>query len=240
MKTERLDKILAGTGLYSRAEARGAIASGLVTVDGAVVRRPETRVSRASEILAGGEPLDGAEFVYYMMNKPAGYVSASKEEGPYPPVTSLLPGFLQRRGLQCAGRLDADVTGLLLLTDDGAFIHRVTSPRSDVAKIYRVRTDGPLREEDERTLAGGVVLTGGTVYRPALLRVDRDDPRTALVTVTEGKFHEVKNLMAFLGRRVTALERLSIGGVELDPALAPGSCRRLTEEEAYRALDQIV
>lgn len=231
MERERLDKILSGTGRFTRAAAREAIAAGLVTVDGAVVRRPETKVSRRSAIAAGGEPIDTAEFVYYMMNKPAGYVSAARPEGPYPAVAALLPEHLQKRGLFCAGRLDADVTGLLLLTDDGAFAHRVTAPRGEIPKTYRVRTDGPLSQEDAAALAAGTVLRSGVTYRPARLVIDGDDPTRGLVTVTEGKFHEVKNLLAVRGRRVLAMERLSVGALSLDPRLAPGQFRRLREEE---------
>ncbi len=237
MKPERLDRILTGTGLYTRSGARAVIAAGLVTVDGAVVRGAETKVLRTAELRVRGETVDAAEFVYYMLNKPVGYVSASKDEGPWPAVTGLLPESLQRRGIQCAGRLDADVSGLLLLTDDGGFIHRVTSPRSGVPKTYRVRVDGPLTGEDEAALAAGVTMDNGTSYRPAVLRIDGEDPCLALVTVTEGKFHEVKNLMAYCGRRVTAMARLSIGALSLDQTLAAGDFRRLTEEEAKRALD---
>lgn len=231
MKNERLDRILAGTGLFSRGEARSVIQRGLVTVDGAVVRDPGTKIERSCSVAVRGEPVDTAEFAYYMLNKPAGYVSASAPEGSYPPVTDLLPEELRRRGLQCAGRLDADATGLLLLTDDGAFAHRIMSPRTELPKTYRVRTDGPLTQEHVRMLAEGVTLKNGTSYRPAVLRPDPADGTSALVTVTEGKFHEVKNLMAVCGRRVLELERVSVGGLTLDGSLAPGEGRRLTTEE---------
>ena len=231
MKIERLDKILSGTGLFSRAEARDRIAAGRVTVDGTAVRRPETKVSRASEIRVDGEPADTAEFVYYMLHKPAGYVSASKAEGRLSPVTDLLPESARRRGVQCVGRLDGDVTGLLILTDDGAYIHRVTAPRSEIPKTYEVRVDGPLGPEDRTALAAGTVTEGGTVYRPAELTVDSGDPCLARITVTEGKYHEVKNLMAVRGRHVLALKRVSIGALTLDGSLTPGACRAMTEEE---------
>lgn len=234
MKPERLDKILCGTGMFTRTEARKLIASGLVTVDGAAVRRPEEKVSRAAAIAARGEPVEGAEFVYYMLNKPAGYVSASRPEGKYPPVTSLLPEPLQNRGVQCAGRLDADVTGLLLLTDDGAFAHRVTAPRSEIVKVYAVRVDGPLSEADVTALAAGTVLQSGVEYRPAGLRIQSDDPCRALIEVTEGKYHEVKNLMAARGRKVLSMSRVSIGGLALDAALGSGQFRALSAEERER------
>jgi len=210
------------------------VRSGLVAVDGAVVRDPGAKADREAAITVRGERLDTAEFVYYMLNKPAGYVSGSAPEGEYPPVTDLLPDDLRRRGLFCVGRLDADATGLLLLTDDGAYAHRVTAPRSDIPKTYRVRVDGPLTDADAEALDAGVTLRGGTEYRPAELRIDPDDTALALVTVTEGKYHEVKNLMAARGRHVRTLERLSIGGLTLDTELRPGEGRRLSAEEKER------
>ena len=234
MKKERLDKILCGTGRMSRSEARSAVRAGLVAVDGETVRDPAAHADRSSRITVHGEPVDTAEFVVYMLRKPAGYVSGAAPEGAYPPVTELLPEDLRRRDLFCAGRLDADATGLLLLTDDGAYAHRVTAPRSDIPKTYRVRVDGPLSDADAEALAGGVTLRGGTEYRPADLVIDPEDPALALVTVTEGKFHEVKNLMAVRGRRVLSLERLSIGSLRLDESLLPGEGRRLSPEEWER------
>lgn len=231
MKTERLDRLLAGSGCLTRAEARDAVRAGLVCVNGAVERDPGAKTARSSVVTLRGEPIDTAEYVYYMLHKPAGFVSGAAPEGGLPPVTELLPAQLRRRGLSCAGRLDADVTGLLLLTDDGALAHRIMSPRSALPKTYRVRTDGPLTEEDAVRLAAGVTLRDGTAYRPARLAVDPGDSASALVTVTEGKYHEVKNLMAVCGRRVLSLSRISVGGLSLDPALAPGEGRRLTPEE---------
>ena len=232
MKEERLDKILCGTGRMSRSEARSAVRAGLVTVNGETVCDPAAKTDRAACVAVRGERVDTAEFVVYMLNKPAGYVSGAAPEGDYPPVTELLPADLRRRGLFCVGRLDADATGLLLLTDDGAYAHRVTAPRSQIPKTYRVLTDGPLSGEDAAALAAGVTLRGGTEYRPARLELDPADASRALVTVTEGKYHEVKNLMAVCGRRVLSLERLSIGGLKLDEALRPGEGRRLSAEES--------
>ena len=234
MKQERLDKILAGTGLFSRAQARAEIQSGAVAVDGAALRRPEAKVSRSSVVTVRGEAVDTSEFVYCMMNKPAGYVCSSRDEGAYPSVLGLLPEYLRRRGLSCVGRLDADVTGLLLLTDDGGYAHRVTSPRGEISKRYEIYTDGPLTPEDAEALGEGVTLRDGTVYRPALLELDPASDRHGYITVTEGKYHEVKNLVASRGLRVTAMSRRSIGALALDGALDFGQFHHLTEEEAGR------
>ncbi len=230
MPRERLDKILAGSGVFTRSEARRVIMAGAVTVDGAPVRRPEEKVDRASRIVAQGQVIDGDEFVYYMMNKPAGTI-CSTEDGVWPAVTGLLPGHLQARGLFCVGRLDADVTGLLLLTDDGAFAHRVTAPRSEIRKVYEVYVDGPLGQLDVERLAAGVTLADGTAYRPAVLEIDGADPCRAAVTVTEGKYHEVKNLLAACGRRVLDMRRRAIGGLTLDRSLGFGEIRKLAESE---------
>ena len=230
MSLERLDKILAGSGVFTRSEARRVILSGAVTVDGAPVRRPEAKVDRASRIVAQDRVIDSDQFVYYMMNKPVGTI-CSNQDGAWPAVTGLLPGYLQARGLFCVGRLDADVTGLLLLTDDGAFAHRVTAPRSEIRKVYEVHVDGPLGRSDVERLAAGVTMADGTGYRPAQLVIDGADPCRADVTVTEGKYHEVKNLLAACGRRVLDMRRMAIGGLALDMSLGLGEARKLTESE---------
>lgn len=231
MKQERIDKILAGTGLYTRSEARTLIQAGVVMVDGVPVRKPEQKISRESSVTVRGEAVETAEFVYYMMNKPPLYISSAKDEK-YPAVTNLLPKHLQNRGLFPVGRLDVDVTGLLILTDDGAFAHRVTAPRSEIVKTYEVWTDGVLRPQDVDELAGGVTLDNGAVYKPAKLVIDQQNPSHASVSVTEGKYHEVKNLLSYCGCPVVKMRRVSIGGVHLDEALAEGEFRPMTEAEA--------
>ena len=239
MKAERLDKLLCAAGRMSRSEARSAVRAGLVAVDGEIVRDPAAKTDRAACVTVRGDRVDTAEFAVYMLNKPAGYVSGAVPEGDYPPVTELLPDDLRKRGLFCVGRLDADATGLLLMTDDGAYAHRVTAPRSQIPKTYRVQVDGPLMAADAERLAEGVALRGGTQYRPASLAIDPEDASLALVTVTEGKYHEVKNLMAVCGRRVLSLERLSIGGLTLDETLRPGEGRLLLPEESERVFISI-
>lgn len=231
MSAERLDKLMSAAGEYTRSEARALIRSGAVTVDGVPVRAPEAKVSRQSVIAARGQTVDTAEFAYWMLHKPAGYVSASKDEL-WPAVTRLLPPEAQKRNVFCVGRLDADVTGLLILTDDGAYAHRVTAPRAEIKKVYQVFLDAPVTPEDVRRLAQGVVWSDGTEYRPARLAVDTEDPCVGYVTVTEGKYHEVKRLIAACGHELRAMRRVSIGGLSLDPALQEGQARRLTSEEA--------
>lgn len=230
MKQERLDKILSASGRFTRSEAKTLIQSGSVLVDEAPVRRAETKILRSSVVTVKGQVIETEEFVYYMMNKPSGYISSARDEK-YPAVTNLLPRHLQNRGLFPVGRLDADVTGLLILTDDGGFAHRVTAPKSEISKTYEVMVDGHLTAAHIDLLAAGVTLESGTLYKPAKLEVCAEDASRARVTVTEGKYHEVKNLMAVCGCPVVKMRRLSIGGVHLDESLAPGEIRPLTEQE---------
>ncbi|MCD7749197.1 MAG: 16S rRNA pseudouridine(516) synthase [Oscillospiraceae bacterium] len=235
MMLERLDKIMSGSGQFSRSKARALIQAGAVTVNGVSIRRPEQKVSRDAVILAEGQPVDTALFVYYMMNKPAGYESATRD-GAYPAVTRLLSPALRNRGLFPVGRLDADVTGLLLLTDDGGFAHRVTAPRAEVPKTYEIFADGPLTAVDAEALASGVTMRDGTVYKSARLELDASEPAHGFITVTEGKYHEVKNLVASRGRHITSMRRVRIGGLSLDESLAPGQIRPLTAAELNSCL----
>ena len=130
------------------------------------------------------------------------------------------------------GRLDADVTGLLVLTDDGTYAHRVASPKAEIPKTYEVHLDSPLKEEDAERLSRGVVWSDGTAYRPASLEPMEGDPCAGFVTVTEGKYHEVKRLMAACGHTVVSMRRLSIGGLCLDASLPEGMARPMTAAEA--------
>lgn len=230
MSLERLDKLLTASGHYTRSEAKTAIARGRVTVDGQAVTKPEAKVSREALIVADGRAIDTAEFVYYMMHKPVGYISATEDER-LPAVTKLLPKDLQKRGLFPVGRLDADVTGLLLLTDDGGYAHRVMAPRSGIPKRYEAWLDVPVGEESVQAMGRGITLRDGTAYKPAALEPDPLDPCHAFVTVTEGKFHEVKNLFAVCGSHVLRLKRVAVGALELDETLLPGQFRRLSEAE---------
>ena len=231
MESVRLDKLLTDTGELTRSEAKNAILRGRVTVNGETQRRPECRVSRESDVLLDGAPVFTERFVYYLLHKPADYVSSTEDEK-YPSVMRLLPPSALKRGAAPVGRLDADVTGLLLITDDGAYLHRVIHPRSGVKKTYIAATDRPVTAAVAQAFAAGTTLSDGTAYRPAELRPLSPDGLTSSVTVTEGKFHEVKKLYAARGIRVLSLRRVSVGGISLPPELRPGEYRRLTPREA--------
>lgn len=224
---ERLDKLLSQAG-YGRREARELIRQGRVTVDGQVVTAPESKWAEGIRVAADGVDIPGGS-VYIMLHKPAGVVSATRDDRERT-VLELLPQEPRYRGLFPVGRLDKDVTGLLLLSDDGALAHDLLSPRHHVDKVYEVTVSGTLGAEDRAALAAGLELGDGQRCLPARLELT-ERPDVGLLTLWEGKFHQVKRMMACLGKPVIALKRISMGGVALDPALAPGEWRELTETE---------
>lgn len=235
---ERLDKILASTGRWSRREVKELVRAGRVTVDGTPAQSPEQKADReASEIRVDGESISTAQYTYLMMNKPAGLVSAT-EDPREPTVLSLLPGHLQKIGLFPAGRLDKDTVGLLLLTNDGILAHRLLAPKSHVDKIYLVRVEGRFDDADVTAFRQGVTLADGYSCLPAGLELT--GPSEALVTLHEGKYHQIKRMCAARGKPVAFLKRLTFGPLELDESLAPGEWRELTggEMESLRQNSQ--
>lgn len=233
-RPERLDKLLASSGLVTRSEARAAVARGRVTVDGVPARSPEQKVTREAALCLDGAPVDTAPFLYIMLNKPAGYV-CSTDDGDGPTVLDLLTGPERRRGLFPAGRLDKDTVGLLLLTNDGASAHRWLSPKQHVEKRYFFRCARPLDCSAAASLERGVDI-GGVVTKPARLTVQPGGTE-GLLTITEGKFHQIKRMLAAVGNEITFLERVGFAGLPLDPALPRGGYRRLTEAETQMLLN---
>ena len=225
---ERLDKILANTGRWSRKEAAELIKAGRVTVDGLPALRREDKYPETAQFRVDGEAVSGERLVYLMLNKPAGLVSAT-DDPREKTVLSLLPEHLRRVGLFPAGRLDKDTVGLLLLTNDGELSHALLSQARHVDKTYLVRVDGVLDEADEDAFREGMELRDGLHCLPAEL--ERRGPGEALVTLREGKYHQVKRMCAARGKPVTFLKRQSFGPLTLDEGLAPGQWRPLTEEE---------
>lgn len=227
---ERIDKLLSSTGLWSRKEVKELVRRGRVTLNGKVVARVEEKADPAAdELRVDGSPVDCAPFVYIMMNKPDGLLSATTDKR-QKTVVDLLPEHLRRRGLFPVGRLDKDTVGLLLLTDDGPLGHELLSPKKHVDKVYHARVNGHINEQDVRRLAEGMVLEDGLHCLPALL-APLGDGSECLVTLREGKYHQVKRMLAACGKPVTALKRLSMGPLALDDALQPGQWRFLTPEE---------
>ena len=226
---ERLDKRLANTGKWSRKEARDLVRAGRVTVDGAVCRAPEQKVDEAAPIAVDGAPIGGCGPVYLMLNKPAGVVSSTDEPGERT-VLDLLGEEYQNIGLFPAGRLDKDTQGLLLLTNDGPLAHRLLSPRHHVDKVYDVEVDGGLDDAEVEAVRTGITLADGYVCLPGELE-PLPGGRSARITLREGKYHQVKRMLAARGKPVTYLERVRFGPLVLDESLPKGGWRALTEEE---------
>ena len=208
------------------------IRSGRVRVDGIAVTAPETKIDPCTAaVTLDGETLVWREHHYYMMNKPAGVVTAT-EDPRQRTVLDLLPEELRRMGLFPVGRLDRDTRGLLLLTDDGDFAHRVISPKFAVEKLYDASVEGTPDASDVSAFAEGIVLGDGTKCRPAELEILGEG--RCLVTVTEGKYHQVKRMLAARGKPVTALRRLSVGALRLPEELAEGAVVELDDDDLCR------
>ena len=232
---ERLDKLLAGTGKWSRREVKALVRQGLVRVDGRLAASAEDKLDPAAAIITvAGETISLCRFTYVMLHKPAGVLTAT-EDRKQPTVLDLLPPELRRIGLAPVGRLDKDTEGLLLLTNDGALTHRLLSPKSHVDKVYYARTEGTPTEADAARLAQGITLADGLRCLPAELKICGEGQ--VLLTLREGKFHQVKRMLAARGKPVTYLKRLSMGPLRLDPELAPGAFRVLTPEEKNALVD---
>lgn len=229
MPLMRLDKLLSECTALSRSWLRQIIKNGSVAVDGATVKTPELKInSDTARITLDGKPVVYEKFCYYMLNKPAGLLSATDDKK-QKTVIDLFPPELRKKNLFPVGRLDKDTTGLLIITNDGDFAHRVISPKSEIIKTYRAETERPVDEADIEAFRRGIVLADGTECLPAGLELLPDG--SCLVHVMEGKYHQVKRMLASRAKPVTSLERLSIGGLRLDSALLPGKFRPLTENE---------
>lgn len=229
MASMRLDKLLCDLGLGTRREVRDWIRAGRVALDGAAARSPELKIDPAScSVSLDGKPLHYQENRYYMMDKPEGVITAT-EDPAQKTVLDLLPPELRRLGLFPVGRLDKDTSGLLILTDDGDFAHRVTAPKSGVEKRYLAEVDGSLDGEDVRAFAEGLILGDGTRCLPAGLECLGGN--RCIVSVKEGKYHQVKRMLASRGKPVCKLRRLSIGALELDETLGPGGFREMDQHE---------
>ena len=224
----RLDKALSLAG-HSRSEAKAMIARGRVCVGGEVVRDAGRSV-QLCDVALDGHPIDAQQEVYLMLHKPAGVVTATEDKR-LPTVVSLLPVSYQRRKSGPVGRLDRDVTGLVLLTTDGQLAHRLISPRWKAEKQYRAHCEGALDAGDVEAFAAGLALSDFTAAPAKLKILESGETSLADVILTEGKFHQVKRMFAAVGHPLISLQRLRIGCVTLDEALAPGEFRPLTQAE---------
>lgn len=224
----RLDKYLAEMGAGTRKEIGKAVRAGRVTVNGQTVKNAAMQVTAEDEVSMDGVSVEYEEYVYYMLNKPAGVISAT-EDARERTVLDLI-SERQRKGLFPVGRLDRDTEGLLLITNDGGLAHRLLSPRHHVDKVYYARLDGPVGEAEKALFAQGLKVDETLTALPAELEIL--EPATEVrVTIREGKFHQVKRMFEAVGREVLYLKRLSMGPLALDESLPQGAYRRLTAEE---------
>lgn len=230
----RLDRLLSHAAGLTRSEAKRAVRAGRVAVDGVPARDPALEVGKGARVALDGAPVEVRGPRYLMLHKPAGCVCATSD-GLHRTVLDLLPP-VERDGLRVVGRLDLDVTGLVLLTDDGDWSHRVTSPRRKCPKTYVADLAEPIPEEALATLRRGVRLRG-EARDTAPAEVERLGPARVRIAVTEGRYHQVKRMLAAVGNRVAALHRERIGPVALDPALPPGAWRALAPAEIAALAD---
>lgn len=227
----RLDRWLVSLGVGSRSQVQKLIRSGAVRAGGQPVRDPAASFRGDEPLVLRGEPLDGRLTRHIMLYKPSGLLTAARDRK-QPTVMDLLPPACATLGCMPVGRLDKDTTGLLFLTTDGELNHRLLAPGRHVDKTYRATVDGPLTEADVAAFAQGLHLSDFDA-QPATLDIlsSSEKESVALVTVHEGKFHQIKRMFEAVGRQVTALHRLTFGSLALDEGLAPGQWRELTEAE---------
>ena len=232
MKKERLDKLIASQGLLSRNDVKNMVKRGEVSVNGVVIKDSSLKVSYEDDIKVKGETLLQTEYIYIMLNKPQGVVSASEDKRDKT-VVDILPDELKRKNLFPAGRLDKDTTGFSLITDDGDFAHRILSPARHVDKTYIAKVSDKIDfHKAKKAFNDGVVLADGTVLLSAQLDLIKDSENQIFkVIIKEGKYHQIKRMFASLGTSVIELKRIAIGGLELDSALAEGEARVITKEE---------
>ncbi len=223
----RIDKYLCDMSIGSRSEIKEYIRKKLITVDGVVVTDPGMRISEDSAVTFKGEPLQYKQFRYYMLNKPQGVVSATKDNIDTT-VMDLLKG-VNTRDMFPVGRLDKDTEGLLIITNDGELSHRLLSPRSHVDKCYLVQLMHSITADDIKSLSKGVDIGDDTLTLPAKVEAIAAD--RIYLTITEGRYHQVKRMLEAVGNKVVFLKRVSFGPLELDSDLAPGQYRELDDSE---------
>lgn len=228
----RLDKLLSNTGYGSRKEVRQLLKKGMIRVNGEVMKDPAQHVDPVSDnISLLGEEVVYKEFIYLMMHKPPGVLSAT-EDNRDQTVVDLLAGEDRHFEPFPVGRLDKDTEGLLLLTNDGKLAHNLLSPKKEVPKTYYAKVAGIVTEEDTEAFARGVILDDAYETKPGILHILHSAEESEIeLTITEGKFHQVKRMFEAVGKKVVYLKRLTMGPLELDPDLELGEYRELTDGE---------
>lgn len=230
----RIDKYLSVALSVSRTEAKTLLKKGKITVDSKVVSKPETKVSDTAVVKCGDQELTYKKYIYILMNKPEGILSASTDKR-VKTVVDILPENLKRAGLFPVGRLDKNTTGLLIITDDGDFGHKVTSPKSLIEKRYLAGLDGEAKEEYVEVFKNGITLADGSECMSAGLEILPDN--YAIVTIKEGKYHQIKRMFGVVGLGVNSLKRLSIGKMQLPTTLKEGEVKELSLSELQQIFE---
>ena len=228
----RLDKLISSQGAYSRKEAQLLIKNGSVRVDGVIVRDRGYHIDpEINKVSVNSVPFEVSKFIYIMLNKPKGIVSATSDKD-VKTVVDLVPDVYKKRNLFPAGRLDITTTGFVLITDDGDFAHKILTPKNHIEKTYEARLAAPIDENQLKTVAEGIVLGDGTECLPAKLRVlENTENPLVEIKIYEGKYHQIKRMFAAAGNCVIELKRTKMGSLKLDDSLKEGECRRITDEE---------
>lgn len=225
----RIDKYITNCGAATRSEIKKLIKAGRVTADGICVKKADEQIDENTcTVMLDGTVLHYRRFVYLMLNKPQGYISAVYDKH-YPVVTDLIGSEYVHFDVSPVGRLDLDTEGLLILTNDGAFNHNMTSPKKNIYKRYFAILDKPAEQSDIETFKSRMEFKDFT-SKPAVLEIT-DNPNEVYIEIAEGKFHQVKRMCERVGKNVTFLKRVSIGPLMLDTSLSPGEIRELTDEE---------
>ncbi len=226
----RLDKFLVAANVCSRSVAKKQVRAGAVTVNGAAVRSSDINIDEyADKVCFCGKTVLYRKYTYITLNKPAGVVSAT-EDTRERTVLDLLPSDVRTSGMFPCGRLDKNTLGLVLLTDNGELGHKLLAPKSHVAKVYRFKSKFPVSEADAKRFEGGLTLEDGYETKPAKMQLD-EDGTGGLITLVEGKYHQIKRMLEALDNKITYLERISFGPLTLDETLSRGEWRYLTEDE---------
>jgi len=241
--TFRLDRLLANMGYGSRREVQQLVHAGLVTLDGETIEDADERIAVTRDLtermLVRGKPLDPPPGLILMLHKPLGVTCSHKEAGPL--VYSLLPERWRRRdpAISTIGRLDKETSGLLLMTDDGNLLHRIISPRASIPKRYRVTLDRPLRGDEAEIFASGTLMLEGEDKPLLPAQMEATSSSSAYLTLTEGRYHQVRRMFAAVGNHVTALHRDRIGGLTLPEDLQPGQYRLLSDADLALVLPPV-
>ena len=237
----RLDRLLANMGYGSRRDVQALVAAGNVVLDGAPLKDAGGRIAVTADLPArmtvSGQSIDPPAPLTLMMHKPLGVACSHKEAGPL--IYDLLPRRWRLRdpALSTVGRLDKETSGLILITDDGPLLHRIISPRAHVEKRYLAHLDRPLAGGEAERFASGTLMLEGEEKPLAPARLDVIDPKTARLTISEGRYHQVRRMFAAVGNHVNALHREAVGGLELPADLAPGAWRLLGDGDIASVFD---